>query len=292
MTTLELLHPDGSTYSLSDGAPFALIDEEMGMSDVRRLTDRGPLQHGDSDLDFRLEPTMYPLGLLMLATSISEHYTNRALALRLFRPSKTPLKLRWTLDNGDVRQLDAHVHGRIVFSGRERRGFTQRFVVPLRAADPTFYDPEQRSQSFGITAGGSGWTIPWAVPWGIGAATLDHTVTITYPGTWETFPIITVQGPITDCVITNEASGDVLDLTGITIDPGETYTIDLRQGRKVMTDQSGTRVALADGSDLATWSLLPDPEALDGLNSINVTGTSVTTETQIYIRYYHRYIGH
>lgn len=279
--------------SLSDGNPFALLDEEMGMADVRRITDRGPLQHGDSDIDFRLEPTTYPLGLLMTAATISDHYANRALALRLFRPSNTPLRLRWTLDNGDVRQIDAHINGRLVFGSKDRSGFGQRFVVPLRAADPTFYDPTQQAVVYGVGGGSGGFVVPLVVPLGVGASTVNQSKTITYAGTWRDYPIIIITGPITNCVITNTTTGDKLDLTGITLNAGTTYTINCRPGVKTVTDQAGTnKIAdLTDDSDLATFSLEADPEALGGNNGISVTGSAATTATEIYVQFYSRYVG-
>jgi hypothetical protein len=293
MTTLDLIHPNGTTYSLSDGNPFALLDEEMGMADVRRITDRGPLQHGDSDIDFRLEPTTYVVGLLMYAASISEHYDNRALTLRIFRPSNTPLKLRWTLDNGDVRQIDMHISGRLVFGSKERGGFTQRFVVPLRAADPTFYDPSQQAVTYGVGGGSGGFVVPVVVPLGVGASTVNQTKTILYAGTWRDYPIVLITGPITNCVITNTTTGDKLDFTGVAISAGTTYTIDCRPGRKTVTDGAGTSHIdqLSDDSDLQTFSLEADPEAPGGNNSITVTGSAATTATEIYLQFYNRYVG-
>lgn len=293
MPIIELLHPDGQTYSLSDGNPFAIIDEENGMATVRRITDRGPLQHGDSDRDFRLDPTIYPLGLMIYAADIAAHYDNRALALRLFRPSNTMLRLRWTLENGDVRQIDGQINGRLAFSSKDAAGFTQRCVVPFRAADPTFYNPTLQAVVYGVGGGSGGFVVPVVVPLGVGASTVNQTKTIAYAGNWRDYPVALITGPITNCVITNTVTGDKLDFTGVTINASDTYTVDCRPGRTSVTNAAGTdKIAdLSDDSDITTFSLEANPEAPGGLNPISVTGSAATTATEIYLQFYHRYTG-
>jgi len=292
MPTLEALPPIGGTYVLSDGNPFAIVSSEEGGPPVRRLTDRGPLQDGDSDLDFRLDPLTWPLGLRIYASDNSTHYTNRTLLRRIFRPSRTPTKLRWTLENGDVRQLDCHVNGRLIFASGNQDGFTQRCVVPLRAADPTWYDPTQQAAVFGI-GGGDAWAIPWAIPWGIGAATVDQTLAIVYAGTWRTYPVVVITGPINNPIITNQTTGDKLDFTGTNLSVGDIYTIDCAPGVKSVTDQASTNRIdkLTDDSDLATFALEADAEAPGGVNSIRVQGTAATSATQVTLRYFVRYDG-
>lgn len=283
----------GVTTVLSDGAPFAVLSAEGGMATVRRITERGPQQHGETDTDFRLEPTLFPLGLIAYAASIADHFTVRDQLLRLFRPSRTPIALRWTLENGSVRQLDVHVAGRLAFNSVDSRGFTQRCVIPLAAADPTLYDPTQEAVTYGVGAGNTGWAFPITFPEGFGSSNVSQSRAIAYAGSWRAFPTITITGPITDCVITNTTTGDKLDFTGVTIAAANTYTIDLAYGRKTVVNQLGVnKVAdLTTDSDLATFALEAANEAPGGVNTITVTGSSANTNTEIYLRYYPRYVG-
>jgi len=292
MTTLEAII-GGATYSLSDGAPFAIIDSEDGMAPVRRITDRGPLQDGDSDLGFRLEPIVWPLALRLVANNIATHYDVRDTALRIFRPSRTAIQIRWTLDNGAVRQLDCHVSGRLAFASRERQGFNQKCVVPLRAANPLYYDPAMQAVTYGVGAGSGGFAFPLSWPASFGGSTVNQTRAIAYVGSYREFPIVIIKGPITNPVVTNLTTGDKLDFTGVTIGSGTTYTIDCRPGKKSVLDQDGAnRIAgLSDDSDLATFSLEADPEAPGGINSVHVTGTSANATTEIYLQWYSRYVG-
>jgi len=292
MPTLEAIAPIG-TYTLSDGNPFAIVNTEEGGPPVHRITDRGPLQHGDSDLDFRLDPLNWPLGLRIYASTMAEQYNRRTTLRKIFRPSLSAIKMRWTLENGDIRQLDCHMNGRIVFGSAQQDGFTQRCVVPLRAADPTYYDPTAQAVTFGVGGGGGAWAIPWAIPWSIGAATVDQTRSIAYAGTWRSYPIITINGPINSPVITNQTTGDKLDFTGYNIAGGASVTIDCRPGIKTVVDGTGANVIdkLTDDSDLATFALEADADAPGGVNSIRVTGSSATSATEVFLQYFNRYEG-
>lgn len=292
MPVLQAIAPVG-TYTLSDGLPFSIVSTEEGGPNIRRITDRGPLQDGDSDLDFRLEPIVWPLGLRISAPDAATQYTYRITLRKIFRPSRTPIQMRWTLENGDVRQLDCHVSGRMVFASGAQDGFSQRCVVPLRAADPTYYDPTIQAVTFGVGGGSGSFTVPVSVPTGVGAATVDQTRTIAYAGTWRSYPVITITGPINSCVIYNNTTGDKLDFTGYNISVGATVTIDCRPGIKTVTDASAVNLIdkLTDDSDLATFALEADADAPGGVNSIRVTGSSATSATEVYFSYYNRYEG-
>jgi hypothetical protein len=172
-------------------------------------------------------------------------------------------------------------------------GYSQLAVVELRAADPTFYDPTALGYTFGVNAGTLGWAYPITFPEGFGSSTVNQTRAITYNGTWRTYPVVLIKGPITNPVITNTTTGDKLDFTGTTVNSGTTYTIDCRPGVKSVLDQAGASqiAALTDDSDLATFSLEADPEAPGGINTITVTGSAANATTEVYLQYYERYIG-
>lgn len=284
----------GNTYSLDDGTYAYLTgDDGWGAAPLHRLIERGPLQHGDTDRGFRLDPRIGSLVLFLNGTSRDDLYTRRATLLELFTPTDDPLKLRWTLTSR-TRQIDVYYAGDMAMGSGDRGGFTQRVAVTLRADDPTFYDPTAESVTFALGGGSDSLEVPLEVPMVVGSSTLDATNTITYNGNWRSYPQqIRVTGPITDAVITNSTTGEVLDFTGATIAGGDYYDIDLRYGYKTVTDSSGANqiADLTDDSDLATWHLAAAPDAAGGVNSINVTGSSVTEATKVEVTYFERYTG-
>ena len=283
----------GSTeYSLSDGDPrFRLEEDGLGMAPTRRITERGPLQHGETDLGFRLDPRLIPLVFGVSAATESDLYDYRAALLAIFKPRTAAIKLRYTLSNGDVRQIDTHYAGAMTFPSRDRKGFYQRGGLTLRASDPLFYDPTLQSVSYGLGGGSGSGAVPTPVPTAVGASAIDQTQAIIYGGDFLEYPVLTVNGPIADCVITNETTGEVLDFTGYTLTTG--MVIDCRYGYKTITKTDGTNLIdkLTNASDLATFHLEASPDAAGGENLINVTGSGVDANTQIILQWYSRYIG-
>jgi len=270
------------------------LDEDgLGLPDVQRLTERGPQQHGDTDVGYRLQPRIISLVLLADGDDdITEYWMVRRELQRMLRPSSVPLHLRYTLPTSEVRQIDVAYAGGLTWGSSERTTTMHRAAVQLRAADPTFYDPAGVSVAFTIPAGGGAWTIPWAIPWGIGTSTINTTQPVATPGDWESYPRIVVQGPLTNVVIRNVTTNEKLDFTGYTVLLGDTLTIDTRYGIKSVVDAAGiNRIsALSDDSDLATFRVAADPDAPGGINTCQVTGTVGGGTTAVFVQFNARYI--
>lgn len=122
------------------------------------------------------------------------------------------------------------------------------------------------------------------------AGTVANTLTIPYEGNLPEYPTLSLSGPIANAVITNTATGEVLDFTGSTINAGTTYVIDTRYGYKtVLYGTVSKRDQLSDDSDLGTWHIAPDPVATGGTNIITVNGSGNGTATALSIVYYNRF---
>lgn len=107
---------------------------------------------------------------------------------------------------------------------------------------------------------------------------LQGTPTIVNNGDVNAYPIITLQGPIYDPVITNETTGQTIDLTGGTIYEGQTWTVDLRDGNKRIYDQTGSNVL--DSVDatpigMAGFAVAPHPIAAGGTNTLSLTADAI-----------------
>jgi hypothetical protein len=272
-----------------------LAEDNLGLPDVTRLTERGPLQNGDTDIGFRLEPRIIQVvvGVFTEDGDPIVYWNLRRTLQRMLMPTSTPLRLRYTLPTGEVRQIDVTYAGGLTWPSDERMLSAHRTAFALRAADPTFYDPDGISVVYEVGGGAGAWTIPWEIPWGIGSATVNSTQAVGNPGDWEAYPTITVVGPITNLIIRNTTINEKLDFTGYAIASGTTITIDTRYGVKTIVDQNGTSQIdkLSNDSDLATWRIAAHPEAPDGTNSIQVTGTNATSVTAIFLQFKPRYIA-
>ena len=283
-----------TTYNLTDGSvAWRIQDENLAMAPIRRLTEQGPLQHGVTDLGFRLDERKFMLTLkTAINLTLAQLYDNRKQLINIFKPlSSIPIQLQYTLANGDVRQIDCYVDGEMKIDEQSRSGYMQKVGISLYAPDPTFYDPIQQTVNFTLSAGGSPTTIPLAVPMTVGSLSVNQTIAVNYAGTFQTNPILTIIGPLTNLVITNLTTNEKLDFTGTAITG--TWTIDTRYGYKTVKDGSGANqiATLSDDSSLATFHLDIDPTAPGGANNIKVVGTAASAVTQIYLSYFNRYIG-
>jgi hypothetical protein len=303
----------GLEYDLNDRVEIRLRAYDLGTPNVRRLSQRAPEQHGDTDLGWRMDPRFVDLAFSIAGDDLPHYRQLRGRIMEAFYPrDNDPVQLIFDFGGGLVRALNVNVDGSLNWA---RRLLSYQDVSGIfKASDPRLYDPEQRTVLFSLeTSGGSaeGWEIPWEIPWEVGADVLDLAVNVTYAagsrlGAPE-FPVIRITGPITNPVITNETTGEKIDLSGgaglILTGPSEFVTVDLsggeRRDSKTVRDQDGDSVDhfLTTDSDLATFHLAPAGERLpagnyaSGINVIRVTGTGVTPETLVAMNYLDRYIG-
>jgi hypothetical protein len=295
-TTLEAV-VGGETFDLSDGLLRAhLGNAGFGLPGVRRLQVRGPLQHGATDVGFRLEPRIIQLVLLAYGEDAQGYFDRRDELLYIFSPRDEAIKLRFTRPDGRVRQIDAFYQDGLGLDSSDRlAGFSQRVGVTLTCPDPTWYDPQTVTVNFGISAGSGAFDVPLTVPVQVGTSDLDQVKSVVYAGTWDAFPVLTVYGPVTDLVLVNQVSGDTLDFTGSSIAAGDYYTIDTRYGSKRVYRNGAiadNRIAeLSTDSDLASFRLLRKPDAPGGVNAFQVTGSGANAQTAVYLTYNERFVG-
>ena len=119
-----------------------------------------------------------------------------------------------------------------------------------------------------------------------------YSAPVVYTGDVDSYPVITITGPMDNPVITNTTTGDVLDFTGGTVGSAEIWTIDTRYGRKsALFGTTSVANYLSEDSDLSTFRLVPDPIAAGGTNTITVASTNAGTTATVVLSYYNRYLS-
>ena len=280
-------------YPLEDGENIFLLSYDgFGIPEFHRFEERGPLQHGVTDRGYRLDARTIVLVVGISGNKHTNFYNKQQELLNIFKPSDNPGILRFKL--GDItREISGYLIGGLELSGSDREYLYQKSAITIKCPDPAWYDPLMDTSYFSIGGGTDALYIPMEVPFDIGTSTINMSQSVTYNGTVNSYPIIKITGPIKDCMITNESTGDKLDFTGTTIPAGVTYTINLNYGYKTIIDSTGVnRISqLSSDSDLASFSIEPHPIVAGGINSISLTGTDVTETTAVEISYYERYIA-
>lgn len=284
----------GTRYRLDDGNPFYWVgDDGLGMAPLHRLSERSPVQHGETDLGFRLDPRNISIILDTVCFNRSSWEQARAKVLDIFKPSNTPITLELELNEGTFR-IDTYYIGQMTMPSVDRIGWSQKILVQLKAPDPTFYKSSIEDILFALGGGSDTMEVPTTIPMTVGASSIDSIYSVNYEGTFKTYPSIRIKGAITDPVIENTSTGLKLDFTGVTIAAGDYYDIDLRFGYKTVVDSNGDNQIsklVSESSDLVDFAIEPAPTVPNGNNSIRVTGTGITENTEVRLTYYNRFVG-
>jgi hypothetical protein len=260
----------------TSGLTFQYLgDQGFGLAPLHRITTRGPLQNGDSDLDFRLDPRVMQIPLVVKndsATPKYHHYEIREKLLDIFRPLNAS-QVWVERFNGTTyknRRIDVKVLGGLSFDV-DPDNYHVRTVVQLRADDPTWYTEgsvsnvvEFNQSQFGTTRSG------------------------TNIGNWISFPTILVTGPVTNFRITRTSGSSQFIQYNGTIPSGTVVRFDLRYGLKTVTNNATGANLIANvsaDSNLATFSLVP------GVNQFTATGTGLSAATAVQVTWLDRFTG-
>lgn len=280
-------------YSISDGTIAGLASYSgTGLSTYHTITERGPFQHGESYVDFRMDPRDLILTLVVKAPTDSELDSKLAQLAELCKPRESGMvSMKFVTDGGIDKRASAYYVDGLELARAIGDGKQYRVPVAFRIPEGTFSSPLMYTLSFYANGGTGKFAVPMTVPVTVGGAEMDETKGFYHSGTFRTYPIITITGPITDCVITQISTNEKLDFTGTTIAAGETREIDCRFGYKTVKDGAGTSCIneLSNDSDLGTFHIACPPDVPNGANAIRVTGSAITSNTSVVFMYYRNY---
>lgn len=198
------------------------------------------------------------------------------------------------LPDGTSRDIDVFISSGPIFASPtghwDEWGFTEalRFIAP----DPTFYNPTLQTVTWSLDPGQTELEFPITFPIEFTFTGIDQTNSVSYTGTWPSFPGIVITGPLYGFKIENTDTQEIIELNHV-IDAGEVVTITLDYGNKtVVSSTLGNIIGTVTlDSDLATFHIAPDPQAASGTNHFHLTGTGADANTQVVLSYYTRYIG-
>lgn len=108
------------------------------------------------------------------------------------------------------------------------------------------------------------------------------------------YPYITLTGPLTNPVLTNQQTGGSISLVGLTLGSTDTAILDLRTGNKTLTDLAGNNLLGSVTTlplSMADFYLAPAPEAPEGYNIISVTAGSIGTAALVSLQHTNKYLS-
>jgi hypothetical protein len=295
--------PDGEEYQFDTNVRFLLSEEGLGMPGIEYITQKGPFQHGETLIDFRLSPRIIQMLIRNNGCSRDEYWANRRLMMNMLRPNRqltgsmSPGVLRKKFSDGSVRDIQVLVESGPVFSAKNLNSWDEWGIqesIRFVAFDPTFYDPVIKSVNSGnvVVSDPNNWVLSFSFAMIFGTSLVISLSSVTYNGTWSSFPTITLEGPMNNFSIQNSSTGELIEYTR-NILAGEIVVISLEFGNKTVTDGTGNNLIgfISPESDLETFHIAPDPEVPGGVNDIYVNAVSLTIESRVTISYYERFIG-
>lgn len=304
------ISPDGRVYNFDDGLDKFLISREgFGIPSFNYITERGPYQHGETVLDYRLSPRIVQLVHRVRGDCRDDFWANRAEllnSLRMNRQSSGEMNtgiLRTVLDDGTKRDLNVLLAKGIPFSARDTGSWDENSLTEMIrfiAFDPVLFDPNELTVTFALSVVDHlvfpvsfvHASCPSCEDMLFGMSSIDETHNISYYGTWLSYPTLVLTGPMQKPSIINVTTDEKLELD-YDVSVGETVTISLAYGNKTILNGSGVNLigSLTTDSDLATFHIAPSPEALNGINALRVVFGGATAASTIYFTYFTKYIG-
>jgi len=297
------ISPDGETYDFNTTDDrFLFPVGNLGMAQPEYIIQRGPFQHGVTPLDYFLQPRVIQLMHRRNSCNRTRHYEARSDILNIIRPNRQLVNsfetgvLRKILPNGDIRDLNVLVEEGPSFnppSGDQWDAWSFQDVIRFIAFDPVPFDPTDVTTTW-VAPSMTELEFPIDFPIDFDSDSIRETKAFTYSGTWLSYPTIVITGPMEEPVIRNIITNEKLKLD-YNVPAGRVVTMVLDYGKKTVKDDLGVNLigTLTDSSDLATFHISPDPEAIDGLNSFRVKGGSVVEGvSSLVLSYKNRYIGY
>lgn len=296
---MQYISPYGDAFNFDGLYKFISSDEGFGIPDIEYITQRGPFQHGETVIDYRLSPRVVQVMYNENAKTRSEYWNRRLDLTDFFRPNRhasgqlSPGVLRKRISNGKIFDLEVFLDNGFKFaqSSSSGGGDTKTIgeLLRFRAPDPTFYDPVHKTFAF-VWASSNNLVFPIVFPIRFGSLVLSGTGVLNYEGTWPAYPIITVVGPLDGFRIENASTGEFIKLN-YNIGTAETVVISLDFGNKtIVSNIKGNILGVVEGN-MNTFHLEGHPTALNGDNIINVAGTFPGVTTLISLCWNARFIG-
>lgn len=292
--TQELVR-SSNTYNLTSGTLSYLMDYAgLGLPPATNFYERAPLQNGSTRRGFRLDPRNFQETFYVPAACLQKRQRALASFLDMLSLSGDLITFRFILPDGTIRLLDCTLESSIDMASGDRisrmRDYGHLVACQFLAPDPTFYGPTTQVATLEMEEG-DGFEIPTPIPTGIGESVFDDTAIILYGGSANSYPVIRINGPITNPLITNETTETSLEFAdGTVIDMNDWWEIDTRAGTIVDAAGDNQLGSLSTDSSLSQFYLLREREAPSG-NVITATGTNASDVTSITISYLVRYGG-
>jgi hypothetical protein len=243
-----------------------------------------PLQAGSRLRNIKVHARDVDVPIFIKANSPMELRQKVRDCLRRFNPLKGDGRLKVLSPDGSQRELFCRYSSGLEGNeGSDSKGdIWQTLVLVFRAFDPYWYDTVTQVQTFKINES-PGLFFP-ILPLRLSSSTVFADISIDNSGDVETYSEWIITGPGENIVLRNMSTGEGMSLA-VSLDAGETLTIDTRPYQKTVTKSGGINLFYTLSDDSTLWALQ------EGSNSIQIEMANATIESSIQLTYRNRYWG-
>lgn len=286
---------DGNELYFTDQDFKLLAYGNLGASPTEFITRRGYKQNGSTEVDFLLQSRTISVELWRSAACDRQTYwDNRAALHEFLRPNRNgPIIFTLRTPNGNLRSIVVRADPGLTFpAAPQNNNWAIQEQMDFIAFDPLFRSTAQSTITLTSTTQ-TQLVFPITFPISFGTSGLFLvTGNITYLGTWASYPIITLTGPYTRAVLTNQQTGVVIYMS-VAIAAGEQRIIDLTPGAQSITDASGNNKFsdLGAGSNLIDFAIQPAPIVAGGIQQISIQLVDGTGSAGASLAYYERFFA-
>lgn len=284
---------DGEELVFPDESNRLLAYIGYGAPPIEFITQRGYKQHGETKLDYLLSPRAVTLELWQKpACDRATYWQNRLALHNLLRPNRGgPLELTLIIPDGTQRSILLDPNPGAIFDTPQTddNNWSINETLDFIAFNPIWYNADATVLSLAEDAD-QDLIFPITFPIFFGPGGVTFTADITYTGTWQEYPILTIEGPYNTVDIVNVTTGAVIGFF-IPILPDQSRIVTLTPGGISVVDQDGVKRfdELTAESNLVDFVINPDPIAPGGVNELQARMTGVSSETRFIVTYRERF---
>lgn len=273
---------------------YKLLKNYRGFADpsVRFQDTKGPSQHGSTLLDTHLDPKEMSFDIMIMGTDLTDLQAKNAALITALNPLNGAGYLFFTYENGIQYYRKCINSGGPALDLANATQTRVKATINLMAHDPFWMGS---TETISLQPQTTSW-IPWmgytdasAGLWVISGT--GSTVPVTNNGD-HSIPVKLIiyggTGSITDCRITNNETGEYIEISGL-IDTGESFEINTDENvlSAIKTDAAGTESNgyphLAVTSKF--WYLIP------GTNSISISASNAVAGSYVTLTKTEKYVG-
>ena len=278
------------------GEWIALAPGNFGAPPIAYQVSQNYNQHGEKVLGYTLTPRIIALELYSpSAEDESDYFRKRADLLKFLRPDRAPFEFVVTRDNGDIFSLDVRPDTGLLFEPQppeDGRPEHIDVVLTLVAHYPIWLRKDVTISSPAAISDDNT-PVPTPIPTLIGlGGNLYTTGALTYNGTWETYPIITLTGAYTLAIITNTFNGVTIIMNAV-IAGGVKRILTLDPNNLSIVDGDGVSkiTELGQDSNLLDFTILPTEVKNGVAQAIDVRLEASDGSSAFKLEYNERYYG-